>query len=116
METKRGYFIAGIVLSLFALFFLLVNAIIGLAYGSELITGATIAGIDAGTLKNSLTFLSLFWIFLSVILLGALIRVYRKLKGWFYLLVIAMLALFSFRLESFILLLISSILFWKAGR
>ncbi|MEM2713734.1 MAG: hypothetical protein QXS07_00895 [Candidatus Pacearchaeota archaeon] len=108
---KSGWFVAGVILSLIAFVLLLVNAVLGLIY-SNIITGAAVNE----NIRIALKSLSLLWLVLGFLLVLALIKIYQGLRNWFYFLIIAFLALFSFRLESFVLLLLSSIFFLKEKR
>jgi len=121
---KNKLFYWAVALSIISLVFLITNAIVGIILKPNLIQHLAsskeyaVALHDYGNklydeLTTTLTFLCFFWFFIAFLLVLALVSIFQSKKNWFYFLIIAIFALFSFRWESALLLFISSFLFWK---
>ncbi|MEM1577421.1 MAG: hypothetical protein QXQ30_01770 [Candidatus Pacearchaeota archaeon] len=122
-KNKKNIFYIGSALAIIAIIFLIINSIVGfivksnieyyLGNSKEFVTALNKYGQEIKKeINNILSFLCIFWLFLSFLIIISLIGVYQDEKNWFYFLILAILALFSFRIESSILLFASSILFY----
>lgn len=122
-KNKKNYFYIGIALSIIAALLLFINGILGLIIKPNL-SNYLVNSKEFNSILNKygesfinelgsiLLFLSIFWFFLVFLIIISLIGIYQDEKNWFYFLFLAILALSSFRIESFILLFFSSILFY----
>ncbi len=105
-KKKTTYYKIGIIFSFIALFLLIVNAAVGLGIKQEIAKSYP-------SIIPTLIFLCIFWLFLGFILILAIVASIYKSNKWYHFLILAFLALFSFRIETSILLFAASFLFWK---
>lgn len=126
-KIKTNFYYIGIIFSIIAMMFLIINSLTGILMKEKilnsLINSSEYREVEREygkgiyyEISSSITLLSVFWLLLTLLCFLSVFVISRYSKGWFYILLIGILSLFTFRIESGFFLLISSIFFWKHNK